>query len=312
MGTIAYARIIAEQKWNVGHKSKGDVEALIEFNFDSWKLDGCGAENDLVRFNQLIQELADRPILVENCHGRDPHYKPDRSLPPAIGCPYNLYRTSVDIMPSYGSVMHNLGTVEKFRSANESYPGCWAYPDMLQVGVRHALTLQETRSHFGAWAIVSSPLVLSHDVNDDNVTDFIWDIISNREVLAVNQAYVGDSGGLYDSNGRMVNLAIGDTEGSAVLVPAYQYLSKPIGGDTVAVLMMNCGDREEILTANFADVPGLSCSRTSCEYHVRDIWNHEDHGVFAQSWSVSVESHDASFIVLQPADDAGETDLAIA
>ena len=43
------------------------------------------------------------------------------------------------------------------------------------------LTFAETRSHFGAWAIVSSPLTLSHDVNNNTLTDFIWPVISNKE-----------------------------------------------------------------------------------------------------------------------------------
>ena len=84
------------------------------------------------------------------------------------------------------------------------------YPDMLQVGCKHGpggnhdpgLSLEETRSHFGSWAIVSSPLTLSHDVNDANVTELVWPIISNKRVLAINQAYVGDSGGVYDQVGH--------------------------------------------------------------------------------------------------------------
>ena len=76
---------------------------------------------------------------------------------------------------------------------------------MLQVGCKHGpggsrdpgLSLEETRSHFGSWAIVSSPLTLSHDVNDPDVTERIWPIISNKLALKINQAYVGDSGGVY-------------------------------------------------------------------------------------------------------------------
>jgi hypothetical protein len=74
--------------------------------------------------------------------------------------------------------MHNLGTVETYRGTNSSYPGCWAYADLLQVGVRNGLKVYETRSHFDGWAIVSSPLILSHDVNNDTpVMETIWDII---------------------------------------------------------------------------------------------------------------------------------------
>ena len=69
---------------------------------------------------------------------------------------------------------------------------------MLQVGCQHGpggkndpgLTIPETRTHFGAWAIVSSPLTLSHDVNNKTVTDLIAPIISNKEVLEVNQVHL--------------------------------------------------------------------------------------------------------------------------
>ena len=64
-----------------------------------------------------------------------------------------------------------------------------------QVGCQHGpggaadpgLSDEETRSHFGAWAIVSSPLVLSHDVNNDTVSARVWDVIANTEIIAINQ-----------------------------------------------------------------------------------------------------------------------------
>ena len=74
--------------------------------------------------------------------------------------------------------------------------------DMLEVGCSHGpggdddpgLTFAEARTHFGAWCIVSSPLILSHDTNNDTISDEIWSIISNTEAIAVNQAWAGDSG----------------------------------------------------------------------------------------------------------------------
>ena len=177
---------------------------------------------------------------------------------------------------------------------------------MLQVGCKHGpggdkdpgLTPEETRSHFGAWAIVSSPLTLSHDVHNDTISDAIWPVISNTEVLAVNQAYVGDSGGVYQTSEDYVELTdayIEATESEArVLTPEFQYLAKPIGGGKVAVFLMNSKSSAQVLEANFAKVPGLSCS--SC--HVRDIWNHKDLGIFEGKWAGSVASHDAAFLVL--------------
>uniref|UniRef100_A0A6U6FDI2 Alpha-galactosidase n=1 Tax=Odontella aurita TaxID=265563 RepID=A0A6U6FDI2_9STRA len=109
---------------------EGDVKAIVEFGFDAWKLDGCGGETNLPLFDEYIRKLSSKPILVENCHWGDPgilYSKPDQTLPPSKGCLWNFYRSSYDIGQTYGSMMHNLGSVELFRSQNLSYPGCWAY-----------------------------------------------------------------------------------------------------------------------------------------------------------------------------------------
>ena len=288
---------------------KGDVGQMAKFNFDSWKLDGCGGETDLVLWNKYINATG-KAIMVENCHwGSVKPFKPDRSLPAAEGCPWNFYRSSGDVRASYASVLHNLGTVMPLRSDNLSYPGCWAYPDMLQVGCQHGpggardpgLSEEETRTHFGAWAIVSSPLTLSHDVNNDTVMEQIWDVISNKEVLAVNQAYFGDSGGVFQSSEAMLEFSdahIKSGKADKVVAPQYQYLSKPIGNGEVAVLLMNSGDESATLTLNLADIPDCTCGAAgTC--HVRDIWNHKDLGSFDKTYAVTVASHDAAFITLK-------------
>lgn len=140
---------------------KGDVNALISYGFDGVKLDNCGEQLDLNLWANLIASQG-KAIQIENCHW-------GRTTPNATWCPWNFYRTSGDVSPTFNSVMTNLATIIPFAEQNLSTPGCFAYADMLEAGVENgqqSLTLDETRSHFGAWAIVSSPLVLSHDVNN--------------------------------------------------------------------------------------------------------------------------------------------------
>lgn len=38
----------------------------------------------------------------------------------------------------------------------------------------------ESRTHFGAWCIVSSPLVLGLDITNNTRLDSVWGIISNK------------------------------------------------------------------------------------------------------------------------------------
>ena len=94
----------------------------------------------------------------------------------------------------------------QYTSANYeglSRPGCWAHMDMLEVGCANGpngihdegLSYEETRTHFAAWAIMSSPLFLSHDVTNETIMDQVWPIISNTEIIAINQAWAGFSGG---------------------------------------------------------------------------------------------------------------------
>ena len=345
---------------------RGDVAALLDYHFDSLKIDGCGNETNLVLWNQVVTELSsDRPILIENCHNINIHFKPNRTLPPALGCPYHLYRTSFDIRNFYASIMSNLGTIEPYHKTNQSYPGCWAYLDMLMIGVpnedpesnneTYGLSEAEMRTHFGAWAIVSSPLILSHDVNDMDVTDHVWDLISNTEILEVNQAYVvgGDSGGLYHTSEEYVTLVhTGKYEWSnmSVSLPRYQYFSKPLhlvsgegeggGVDRVAVLLVNSGSEASYMRIQFHAIPGLeqsaqslntengafgatnafdktrtvknNCHANSTDnsYHIRNLWKHQDVGLFTCSWSTLVGAHDAAFVIVERAKESEAVQMA--
>jgi alpha-galactosidase len=304
---------------------ENDVKAMSSYNFDSWKLDGCGAETDLVTFNKFMQQ-AGKPIMVENCHwGSKYPFKPDRSLPPAEGCPWNFYRSSGDVRASYASILRNLGTTVPLAANNLSYPGCWAYPDMLQVGCEHGpggksdpgLTPAETRTHYGAWSIVSSPLTLSHDVNDAKVTAAIWDVISNTEALAVNQAYFGHSGTQVPASVSADTVTLTDAVIEACIAgtadcklaedkvrfesPSSQAFYKPLSwdGSKTAVLLMNSADATGTVSLKLSDIPGFKGTAAT----VRDIWGHKDLGVMKGSVSASVDSHDAAFMVLTASTD---------
>lgn len=68
---------------------------------------------------------------------------------------------------------------------------------MLEVG--NLATFEEDRAHFGAWCVVSSPLILGFDLRDNSTYQRVWPIISNREAIAVNQQWAGHPGMLVSS-----------------------------------------------------------------------------------------------------------------
>lgn len=267
----------------------GDVQAVLDYGFDSIKLDGCGQQRDLTLYASLF-EAAGASILIENCHWGG-------TTPNATWCPWNYFRSSGDIEASYGSVVGNLQTTIQWANSGLSKPGCWAYPDMLEVGVfadpvhpsAGGLTLTEMKSHFNAWCVVSSPLILSHDTNNGTVSDAIWPIISNTEAIAVNQAWNGFSGGPFAQASETVEL--GAKYGAA---PAWQIFYKPVDATHTAVLMMNHQATSASMSFQFSQVPGLTC--TTCK--LRDIANHADLGSFNGQYAATVGSHDSVFLLI--------------
>ena len=232
-------------------------------------------------------------------------------------CPWNFYRTSGDVRASYDSVVGNLETAIGYADRGLSTPGCWAYPDMLEVGCAHGpggahdpgLTPEETRAHFGAWAIVSSPLTLSHDVNNATIMDAIWPVIANVDAIAVNQAYYGHSGTRFKSAPEQV--VLGDTRHAAVepwmtradvaalgpqTAAAWQYLYKPLNATHTSVLLMNSADAAVDLTLYFGDVPDGPCA-AACD--VYDVWARAPLGKFDEAYNAkALASHDAAFLIL--------------
>jgi alpha-galactosidase len=100
--------ICAESATNEDKFFEGDVNAFVDFNFDGWKLDGCGAQLDLQKFDDILT-AAGATAVVENCHwGSAVPYEPTLDW-----CPWNFYRTSGDVRANYASVMGNLATTYK-------------------------------------------------------------------------------------------------------------------------------------------------------------------------------------------------------
>uniref|UniRef100_A0A804PLF1 Alpha-galactosidase n=1 Tax=Zea mays TaxID=4577 RepID=A0A804PLF1_MAIZE len=75
--------------------------------------------------------------------------------------------------------------------ASYAGPGGWNDPDMLEVG-NGGMTLAEYRSHFSIWALMKAPLLIGCDVR--NMTSETMEILSNKEVIQVNQDPLGVQG----------------------------------------------------------------------------------------------------------------------
>ena len=182
---------------------EGDIRSLHGFGFDGVKIDGCGRQRNQTLYADLMRRSG-KNYTIENCHWGDCTDSDDSSCPTQDWCPFNWYRSSGDINAGATSWLGNLQTTIKFQDYDKplSQPGCWAYPDMLEVG-RVAEPVPGTffgwnRAHFGAWCVVSSPLILGLELTDEKL-DPILDIIGNSEAIAVNQRWAGHPGLLVEN-----------------------------------------------------------------------------------------------------------------
>ncbi len=150
--------------------------------------------------------------------------------------------------------------------------GHWPDPDMLQIGVlREGNEMPQNEQHFqmSIWAILPAPLLLS--CNMHKLSDFHIGLMTNREVIAINQ----------DSLGLPAKPVNGDTK----------VLYKPLADGKVAVGFFNHTDEEMELSFKTEDI-GLTGSKM-----VRDVWEKKDLGEMPK-YRVMVGAHCARLFVV--------------
>jgi len=276
---------------------EGDVRQLHAFGFDGVKLDNCGDQRNMTKYAELMQATG-KSYLIENCHWGRCSDLDISSCPTADWCPFNWFRTSGDINSSPMSWLYNLQTTKKFQDPVNplSRPGCWAYPDMLEVGRIKGqdgkLDHSWNRAHFGAWCVVSAPLILGMDLTNDALVESVIDIISNKEAIAVNQAWAGHPGRLVWEN------STNDTPAGANVESTLQAWAKPLPDGYVALLLVNPDSK-----AHEIEVPlnVLPIDFTGDNVLMRDIWEQKDLKPLGQgktSIKVTVGGHDSAFLRL--------------
>ena len=109
----------------------------------------------------------------------------------------HLWRTTSDIMNcwdckvNWGGMGWTLIMDKNEPLGRYAGPGGWNDPDMLQVG-NGVLTDVESRSHFTMWSMMAAPLILGNDIR--SMTPAIKEILTNKEIIALNQDTLGKQG----------------------------------------------------------------------------------------------------------------------
>lgn len=206
----------------------------------------------------------------------------------------NCWRTTGDISDSWGS-MAGIGFNQ---TGHEKYakPGNWNDPDMLVVGLvgwgpsLHPTNLKpnEQYTHISLWCLLSAPLLIGCDLS--HIDDFTMNLLTNDEVLAVNQDPLGKQAGrVSKEDGREV-WAKELEDGSRAVGLFF------VGEDTKDPVKSFPWDDKisETITVHASDL-GING-----KFSVRDLWRQKDLGTFENSFTADVPYHGVELVKLTP------------
>jgi len=253
-----------------------DVKQWAKWNVDYLKYDW--SPNELPETKKMFDALRNS--------GRDIVFSLSNSTPFAsigdLSKVSNTWRTGGDIRDSWKSLKPRLFSQDKW----EPYAGQghWNDPDMMVVGVvgwgkdyhQSNLTADEQYTHVSAWCLMSVPLLLGCDLT--KLDDFTLSLLTNDEVLAVNQDALGKQATVISRQGEAGVMAKNLEDGS------------------IAAGLFNPGDEgTKSVSLSWADL------KISGKYIVRDLWRQKDLGTFDGEFKADVAQHGVVLVSLRKA-----------
>lgn len=268
---------------------KQDARRIAEWNFDYLKYEfrECkednGERNVVEDFIKMSNELKlhDRDILFNMCdYGM--------SSPWLWAAEYaDMWRVSTNVKDIWDGEKGGGWSFNKIIDYRMVYipqfagPGHWNNPDYLLTGLKgqadwlgRGLTDIEYRSQFSLWAMLAAPLITTNDLR--NMDEYTKETLTNKEIININQDSLGIQGKrVYDFMGKQIFIKI-------------------LNKKSYAVALYNSDDREYEYDVNFATLKLDKKSR----YKIRDLWKHEDIGIFNRGFSRKVAPHECVVLKL--------------
>lgn len=258
-----------------------DAQTYAEWGVDYLKYDWCNTQGQDPReaYGRMSRALraTGRPIVFSLCE-----WGSSKPWTWAAGVGH-LWRATGDIQDCWDcskewggmGVSHIIDLVADLHPY--AGPGRWNDPDMLEVGNR-GLSLPESRAHFSLWALMAAPLMAGNDLA--TMSPEIRDILTNREVIAVDQDPLGIQGRRIIDNG------------------ATEVWTKPLADGSKAVILFNRGTETTPVRVAFEQI-GLGAGQRA---KVRDLWLKQDLEPAAGAFEGKVKPHDVIMVRLTPID----------
>lgn len=273
-----------------------DLKTFSDWGFDYLKYDNCAIPYDEItregtvgRYQrmadavvQVQQSTKNNPILLSLCEwGWSQVWLWGKQFGQS-------WRTTGDIAPEWNSLANIINFNSFLTQATDFYGRNDL--DMLQLGNGN-LTFDESKSHFTAWALMKSPLLIGTNLSE--ITNETLSILKNNEILAINQdPTVGASISPF-------RWGINPDWTSNSSFPA-QYWSGPTQDGTVFMLL-NTLDEPSTLFFNLTESPWIRAGR---QYSVRDLWTHTENGTAVRNFTAyDVPAHGVVALLLKDVGD---------
>jgi alpha-galactosidase len=273
------------------HDAKQWAAWGIDYLKYDWNPRSRPAPVDNATFKKQVGDMADA---LKNS-GRDIIYSYSNSFPfdavedvtPLLNC----WRTTGDIRDSWWSLTSIGFSQDKW--APYAKPGHWNDPDMLVVGNvgwsknlhPTKLTPDEQYTHISLWCLLSAPLLIGAPI--EQMDDFTLSLLTNDEVLAIDQGALGKSARLVSKQGsevKLENVRPGRDTQTRTL-PQGQVWAKDLEDGGKAVGLFNTGEQPMKVAADFSELK-LDGKQT-----VRDLWRQKDLGTFDGKFETEVAPH---------------------
>lgn len=268
--------------------AKNDAQQWAKWGIDYLKYDWN--PND----EKHVKEMAEALL----ASGRDIVYSLSNTAPFEHAAAWaelaNCWRTTGDIQDAWGRDQLPRGRkwawpITRIWEAHGKWapfngPGHYNDPDMLVIGKvgwgkklhdTH-LTPDEQYTHISLWCLWSAPLLLGCPL--DKLDDFTLNLLTNDEVLAINQDPL-----------CIQATRVASSEHGRVL-------AKKLEDGSLAVGLFNIGTETETVKVSFSEL-GIKGGHA-----VRDLWRQKDIGVYANSFAAEVRPHGVVLVRLIAAD----------
>ncbi|KAK6026764.1 alpha-galactosidase [Ostertagia ostertagi] len=254
-----------------------DAQTFADWECDYLKLDGCHMKQSEqgVGYPEMEQALnaTGRPIMY-SCEW--PYYLIDEQKQinyTAIAQSCNLWRNFNDVSNSWASILSIMAFYNRFQNEliEVTGPGQWNDPDMLVIGMKNGLTVDQAKVQMSVWSIWSAPLIMSNDLRE--IDPKFKEILLNRDVIAIDQDPMGKMGRLMLSN-----------DNTAVYVKPV--MPREVSDTSFAIAVVN-KHLSVTYTIKFAlNKVGMN---HEAGYQIKDLWSGQDMGVFKPTDTLTVQ-----------------------